>query len=255
MTIIEDLQTAGLSEYEAKVYYELLVSGERTGRDVARASKVPPTRVFDVLSRLQEKGLVQLVQQRPMLWLPVKPDVGLKTFIDRKIASYADLQDRLVDELKKVKQEPEQKIRENVTVVGGFKEIFSLVTERVRTSSKTIEIFSIGEPIPVSAEVEYARAVKRGVKLRFIASLYNKQNKQLLEKWRTDGWVIRHLPGSQEYSFTILDNSACMIVVKNPVMKNERMLILFENKDLSLALGEYYNTLWKKAKALPSAGS
>lgn len=250
MTIIEELKDAGLSEYEAKVYYELLISGEQTGRDIAKASKVPPTRVFDVLDRLREKGLVMLIQQRPMLWLAISPESGLKTFIDRKVAKYAELQTHLIEQLKRAKQEPEQKIRETVTVVSGFREIFSLVAQCIKKSTKEVSIFSVGESIPISTEIESARAVKRGVNLKFIATLYNEKNKSLLNKWMEEGWSIRHLSGSQEYSFAIFDKSVCTIIVKNPLVQNERIMILFENRGLSKALCAYYDFLWNKAKPI-----
>ncbi len=57
MTYIENLQSAGLSLYEAKAYYTLIVYGEQSGRNIAELSGVPPTSVFDVLKRLQYRDL------------------------------------------------------------------------------------------------------------------------------------------------------------------------------------------------------
>jgi hypothetical protein len=185
-----------------------------------------------------------------MLWIPIMPETGLKAFIDRRMATYADLQSRLVDELKKVKQEPEQKIHDNVTVIGGFREVFSLVTQRMKASARTVDILSVGEQIPTPLEVESAKTVGRGIRLRFIATSHTAQNRQLLEKWQKDGWIVRHLPGSKEYSFAVFDRSSCAIIVKNPTITDERILILFDNKDLSGALGEYFATLWKRAKPI-----
>jgi len=247
MGLIDELRDAGLSEYEANAYVALLGVREQSGREVAKQSGVPPTRVFDVLKRLEEKGLVRLVQQKPMLWLAVKPEIGLRTFIQKKITGYNELENSLFESLKNLKQEPEEKIYERVMVSTGYKEVFSTITQYIKSARKLVAIYSVGEVIPSTVEIESARAVNRGVNLRFIATRYDEQNKAILERWIKDGWLIKYLPGSKEYTFAVFDKSSCAIVVKNPKARNERMLIAFDNKDLSQALYEYYELLWKKA--------
>jgi sugar-specific transcriptional regulator TrmB len=255
MAVIEELKAAGLSEYEARVYYALLVYGEQTGGDVSHESKVPPTKIFSVLKRLQEKGLVQLVQQKPMMWLAIKPEIGLKTFIGRKAAFYNELEKRLLSGIKNIRQEPKKKIYEHVAIVSGYKEVFSVAAEYLRRSIKEVCISSAGESIPSQVEIESARAVKRNVDLRFITSRYTEKNKSMLSGWVKDGWVIKYLPGSEEYTFAVFDRSSCIIMVKDPKLQNERVLIAFENKDLAHSFQEYFDILWKRARIVTAEGS
>jgi HTH-type transcriptional regulator, sugar sensing transcriptional regulator len=250
MTIINDLERIGLNKYEAKAYHALLVGGQQTGREIARLSGVPQTRVFDVLKNLQDKGFVQLVGQRPMLWLAKKPEVALKGFVERKVADYTSLETQLINALKGVKAEPIQNMFETVTLASGFEEVFSIITSAIKDSTKAVYISSVGEPIPTKTSVEIARAIKRGVQLRFIATRYTALNKDLLHERVEEGWVSRHLLGSDEYSVIIIDNSKAILMIKNPKRKNERILILLNNKDLSKALSDYYQILWKKAKPI-----
>ncbi len=250
MTLIDDLKTAGLSEYEAKVYQSLLQGGEQTGRQASEKSGVPKTRVFDTLERLKEKGLVQLVSQRPLLWSPLKPEVGIKLFIERRIESYNQIERQLLETTKKIQRLPEERIEEKLITVSGFEAVFSLITDAYKKAMKSIVVYSVGEKIPYSAEVEAARAIKRGVDYRMIATKYDEENKEILERWIKDGWKIKHFKGSMEYTFVAVDSKHLIIVVKNPVVKNERMAILFENPDLTHALTEYFGLVWKKAKSV-----
>ena len=250
MTLIDDLKAAGLSEYEAKVYQALLQSGEQTGRQVSDKSEVPKTRVFDTLEKLKDKGLVQLVSQRPLIWSPLKPEVGIKLFIERKIESYNQIEKQLLDTTKKIQRLPEEKIEEKVVTVSGFDAVFALITDNYKKALKNIIVYSVGEKIPYSTEVEAARAIKRGVDYRMVATKYDDENKEILKRWIKDGWRIKYLKGSREYTFVAIDRKHLIIVVKNPMLKNERIAILFENPDLTQALAEYFNTLWKKGKQI-----
>lgn len=250
MTYVDDLRSAGLSEYEVKAYNALLAFGEQTGREASAHSGVPPTRVFDVLRQLQDKGLVQLIQQNPMVWSAIKPEVGIKSFIERKISGYGELEERLIENAVKVKMAPEKKLHEDVMTFTGFQKVFSVITEYLNKVSKTVSISSVGEVIPTHTEIASAKATKRGVTLRFIATTLTDENRSILKRWQGDGWIIRHLPGSKEYTFAVFDKKSCMIIVKNPVKREERILIVFENPDLSMALEEYFGVLWKRAKPI-----
>ncbi len=61
MAIVDLLQQIGLNKYEAEAYYTLLTHGALTGYEVGKYSQVPGSRSYEILERLQEKGLA-LVQ-------------------------------------------------------------------------------------------------------------------------------------------------------------------------------------------------
>lgn len=248
MQAIDELESTGLSNYNARAYYALLAFGKQTGREVSNNSKIPPTKVFDVLRKLEESGLAEKVQQKPMAWTAIKPEIGIKVMLDRKIASYSELEKRLLSTLKNVKVEPEEHIYEGVTVITGFKEVFSVVAEYYRHAMHTALVFSAGEIIPTEVEVETARAIRRGVNVRMIATEYSDKNRELLRGWVRDGWTIRSIPGSKEFTFAVFDKKVSIIMVKSPKEKNERIFIALENPDLSAAFSDYYEVLWKRAQ-------
>ena len=68
--ITEKLRQLGWSEYEAKCYIALLKTGPATGYRVAKESGVPSAKVYEVLSRLADKGAVKQ-DQLAKLFVPV----------------------------------------------------------------------------------------------------------------------------------------------------------------------------------------
>ncbi len=109
MAFVDDLKNAGLTEYEGKAYQTLLLQGDQLSREVAENSGVPVTRVFDVLERLREKGLVVLVTPHPFLWRAVDPGIGIKNFIRAKIELYGKLEKSLVADAKRMKKTKKRK--------------------------------------------------------------------------------------------------------------------------------------------------
>ncbi len=78
MSISEDtlkaLKELGLSgEYEVQAYVALVDGGPLTASEVSAKSKVPFSRVYDVLGRLEEKGFIQVGRGRPTSYTAKAP--------------------------------------------------------------------------------------------------------------------------------------------------------------------------------------
>jgi sugar-specific transcriptional regulator TrmB len=58
VNIITELMKFGFSEYEARAYIGLLKSYPATAYEVAKTSGLPTSKIYEVLSRLSEKGIV-----------------------------------------------------------------------------------------------------------------------------------------------------------------------------------------------------
>lgn len=248
---MEKLRRVGLSEYEAKSYIALLRFGAQMGREVAKRSGVPPTRVFDVLKSLRDKGLVNLIQEKPMVWVAVRPEIGLKGFADKKIDDIKNLETSVLSSLKQIRPESTQpKIHERVIVASGYQKLYGLAVQYLKLCKKEYFVYSVGEKIPFKLRVESKRAIKRGVELRLIVTKYDEENKYIVEERVRDGWKVRYVPGSSEFTFAVYDGKVTLINVRNPNIKEERISVIFENSELSKAFVEYYNVLWKKAKPI-----
>jgi len=68
--IHEDL---GLSEYQAKVYITLVISGQSKARDISQMSGVPRTKVYETLKNLIDRGLVKELPTNPLKFIASSP--------------------------------------------------------------------------------------------------------------------------------------------------------------------------------------
>jgi len=249
MSIIDDIKKAGLNEYEARAYYNLLFLGQGSAREVSKESGVPRTRVFDALASLESKGLIEKINESPKIWRALNPDLGLRGFIESKVGVYKQLEDQLVSNLKEIKPAVKHEIANKVYVRGGMESILVSQLELTRNNWQSQDILSAGEQIPTGLEIEYARAIKRGVVVRFMCSKYDETNADIMKRRARAGWRVRHvLNEPQDYSFAVYDEKTFFIMLKDPKDPKERIAVIFENEGFSKAIRTYYDELWKSAQ-------
>jgi sugar-specific transcriptional regulator TrmB len=246
--ITENLKKLGLTEYEAKSYLALVKHGAMPGREVARKSAVPPTRVFDALKSLIDKGFVFLLSQKPMIFQAIKAELAVKGLVERQIENLEILEKSIEESVGKLQQPAtEEKIEEKILVVSGFEKMFSIVTENTNNAKKELLVFSVGEKIPYSTEIALRKAVKRGLTFRFISSKCDRENIQYLKRLKSIGATIRYYK-SENYSISIYDRRIVHIVVKSPSNPKERIMTIFDNKDFAKAMLQWFEITWKKAR-------
>lgn len=62
------LNQLGFTQYEARAYCALLSGPPMNGHEVARASNVPPSKIYETLNRLVEKGAVLVQRGEPVTY-------------------------------------------------------------------------------------------------------------------------------------------------------------------------------------------
>ena len=95
----------GFSEYEAKIYLSLLRESPATAYETGKSSGVPTSKVYEVLKKLVEKGILSIIDEgKTKRYVPVEPD----EFLDK----YKSKTEKVVDNL-----------RNRLAVVKGEKEL------------------------------------------------------------------------------------------------------------------------------------
>lgn len=93
--ILNQLAELGLSKYEAKAYVALIQNKPSTAYEIAKASGVPSSKVYEVLSRLNQKGLILVLEEeegKTRRYISQSPEEFLN--------SYKNTVGRVVDSLK-----------------------------------------------------------------------------------------------------------------------------------------------------------
>ncbi|MEE8632495.1 MAG: helix-turn-helix domain-containing protein [Candidatus Bathyarchaeia archaeon] len=70
---IKALKELGLTEYETAAYLALVAGGQISASDISSRSKVPYSRIYDVLGRLEEKAFIQVQRGRPTIYIAKAP--------------------------------------------------------------------------------------------------------------------------------------------------------------------------------------
>ena len=81
---IRDLTKIGLTEGEIKVYGALLELGETTRTELAKKSGISPSKIYDIVNRLMEKGIVSSVKKEGVLHFSAANPDRLRDFLQKK---------------------------------------------------------------------------------------------------------------------------------------------------------------------------
>jgi len=73
--ILSKMTGLGLSEYEAKTYLSLLRESPSTAYEIGKHSGVPSSKIYEILKKLTEKGMISIVDNRKTKkYVPIDPD-------------------------------------------------------------------------------------------------------------------------------------------------------------------------------------
>lgn len=77
--LVASLGQLGFSQYEARAYCALLGRAPINGHEVAKASGVPPSKIYETLNRLVEKGAALVQRSEPVTYAASPPSDVLRT--------------------------------------------------------------------------------------------------------------------------------------------------------------------------------
>jgi translation initiation factor IF-2 len=108
-------------------------------------------------------------------------------------------------------------------------------------------VISIGEPISPNLLLSVRKARERNVSIKMIAHKYDKDNKDVLENLKKNGYEIRH-HSDWGFHMAIYDQAKTLLIINNPENTSERVAMFINSSGLSKALHDYFFSVWKKAK-------
>jgi sugar-specific transcriptional regulator TrmB len=73
LSLSSTLRKIGLTEYESKSYISLVGMGRGSAEEIGDASGVPRTSSYKALQSLEEKGFVESMEGRPVIFVPIPP--------------------------------------------------------------------------------------------------------------------------------------------------------------------------------------
>ena len=174
------LKRVGLNQYESAIYTSLLSNGVSTVGEIAESSRVPRSRVYDVLSGLEKKGFAIIQLGRPVKYSAIKSGMVLDKLKQKAENEYKSqlnhldlISTDLEKELGKLANKQDLNEGEAISIIRGADNVNSHIKSMIASSSK--KLFKVTDDKGLDRlhkhhRVQLTDAKKRGVKTRVITS-------------------------------------------------------------------------------------
>jgi len=230
------LKEFGLTEKEASVYLMLIKSGSSTANEIAQKTQVHRINIYDILERLQKKGLVSFV------------------IVGKRKHYEASAPKRILE----LEEERKQKMKELVAELNTQRVLEKSGQEATIYKDKK-GIRAILEDIPKSKTEVYLFASGWGFKENFpgytdIWHAQFKVNKTKIKSLISNKFKDIKVPTPIEYRYlpsefvfpsttVVYENKTLMIM-----WGSYPLAILIKGKEISESYKEFFQILWKIAK-------
>jgi sugar-specific transcriptional regulator TrmB len=163
-TLLPEFKRLGFTDYEAKVYMQLLTESPATAYEIAKATGVPRPNTYNALESLTKRGAVQPISENPARYVAAPPERHLANLGRQTMA----LCDNLARELAKLKTPDDDPYVWNV---HGELAIHRKVSTAIAEARESLRIKAADDVLRAHAEALRA-AAERGVEILII--LYGK---------------------------------------------------------------------------------
>lgn len=156
--IISKLIEIGFSEYESRAYLALLKRNPSSAYEVGKLSGIPTSKIYEVISRLCEKGIISPVEQEgTRKYIPADPS----EFLDEYKSRIDQTLDSLKRDLSRLRDEEEPYYLWNIVDYDYF---ISKARRMVEKAENTVLLSVWKEEMALLQDL-LEKAVKKGVKV------------------------------------------------------------------------------------------
>lgn len=244
------LEEIGLTKSESKVYLALLELGSSTTWNIIKKSKVASSKIYELLDKLIEKGLVTThIESNTKYFNAVNPQ-RLKDYLSEKKKDFETKEsalDELLPQLKAKYALSEDDTQ--VEVFKGYKGIETAFNDILNTLKKGDEFLVVGgsegdttnELTKIFFERFHRQRSKQGIKLKIIFS--ESARKRYGKQAQFSSTESRYLPfGTPNTTNIYQDTTILLTMFPNPAA------IRIKDKKTTQSFKKYFEAMWKLAK-------
>ena len=248
---LSNLKEIGLTEGEIRIYAALLDLGDCTRTQLAKKSGVSPSKIYDVVNRLVEKGIASVVKKDGVIhFSPANPE-RLMDFLKKK-GSDLEKEVRIIQNLMplllmKYKNKEESTDIEVFYGWDGMKTVYNEIAKTL-TVGDTNYVFgaSLGQDVKQSGIFfsQYAKKVKKsGFKIKVIFNENVRGHAERESFYTSPPNEARYLYQDTFAEINLYNNFVLFVMLlKRPI------IIRVRNKDAVDSFKKFFDTMWKQAK-------
>lgn len=236
MELLKNLEEAGLTGNESKVYLELVKKGELSANQIAKNLGMDRTLSYTILNHLMEKGQVSYVIKENKKFFSASPPEALLNNIKMK----ETLVSNLVNEISKIKPQSSQETE--INVYEGTEGIRTIM--RIFLKLKNSEFVSFGGTGRVYDLLYEAPSV-----VTQIEKLKNSARIIMNSKYRGHEFT-KHKSIQTKFLDIESESTTSMFsdYISIHLIKEKPIIILIKNKDIAQSYKNYFEFLWKSAE-------
>jgi HTH-type transcriptional regulator, sugar sensing transcriptional regulator len=250
---IFDLAKIGLTDGETKVYAALLDLGETTRAELAKKSGISPSKIYDVVNRLVEKGIVSAVKKEGALHFSAANPERLSDFLDKKeedIKSEREIVAALLPSLLASYRETKEKA--DVEVFYGWEGMRTVYKDITRSLSKGEQNYVFGASMGIDskqADLFFAQyhleAEKKGYSINIIFNENVRGHAKRTKYYTTHKQHnVRYLYQDTFTEFNFYKDTVLFVMLlKKPIV------IRVKSKEAADSFKKFFGMMWKQAKA------
>ena len=242
ISIFEDI---GLTKREIIVYLALLELGSTTIGYVLEKTQIPSSKIYEVLNRLRDKGLVSCIKIENKKHFQASDPKSILSILDEKKARISEIIPNLAEKQKSVKK------KQSVEMYEGYKAIFNLLRNIIQ-DAKQKELylaFTHGEEHKdATINIFYKSFIKRRrekkLDMKLLANIFIKPLfKEIYTKEEFKDTKIRFTEFSFPHGLTIFrDNLIYISWKENPTA------VKIQSKQMAEEFRRFFLGLWDMAK-------
>lgn len=176
MSISEETRNAlremGLNAYEIDAYLALLEIGQMTAMEISQETKVPYSKMYEVLNSLKDKGWIKSSETRPFKYYPVPPLEAARVTKLRLEDKYLSWENTMSETLQPLYEKRELVERPDMLILRGQQAIISKLEEVLGKAAKEVVIAApeFAKPVISLAEPLLASGLKKSVNVKLMAA-------------------------------------------------------------------------------------
>lgn len=245
-----ELERIGLTKGEAKVYLALLRLGESTAGPIVDEAKITRSKIYDILERLKQKGLVSYItKDSTKQFIASNPKNILKYLEEKEKEINLEKQrfQKIIPDLENhYKKAIEKGIAEVFLGIKGMQNAFNVIINEFESKERYYAFgASKGENIEEIQKFFDVLQLERKKKNVRSMIIFNKSSRGLFKSQEGSKLVdARYLLDSTPASINIYKNYVIIAILsQNPIT------FLIRNKEAADSFKEYFRSMWKIAKS------
>ncbi len=155
--IAEKMMELGFTKYEALAYVTLVQENPATRYEISKRSGVPRSAIYNIIQRLENKGLVNALATKPESYVPLPPDHMLN-YLENQ---YRQRLEDFKKSLSRLRNDFEPGQLWNIT---GYDNMILKAKEMIHRASKSLYLSIWNRELKILRK-ELEAAVERGVKV------------------------------------------------------------------------------------------